>query len=70
MGNTVKTELGIEVYENAIMEYLDQYIDERNIENMAKETQGKWNAALMYIRKYVFPNNANLMSEVNKAMYS
>ena len=69
MDNTIKTAEGLEVYENAIMEYLDQYIAERNIESMAKETQGKWNAALMYIRKYVFPNNANLMSEVNKAMY-
>lgn len=54
MSNTVKTETGIEVYENKIEEYLDQYIQEHDIENMNKETQSRWNAALLYINKYVF----------------
>lgn len=60
---------GIEVYENNIELYLDQYIKEHKIENMNKETQSRWNAALMYIRKYAFINQSELMSEVNKSMY-
>lgn len=47
--NTIKTESGIEVYENGISEYLDQYIHEKDISDMSKEPQSKWNAALMYI---------------------
>ena len=43
--NTIKTDAGVEVYENAICDYLQQYIDERGIEDMSKEPQSKWNAA-------------------------
>ena len=59
----------IEVYESQIELYLDQYITERKIKNMNKETQGRWNAALLYIRKHVFQNKDDLMSEVNHSMY-
>ncbi len=69
MNNTVITDDGIEIYENNISLYLDKYIKERNIKDMCKETQGKWNAALMYIKKYVFQDKSNLMSTVNKSMY-
>lgn len=67
--NTIKTEDGTEVYESSICEYLQQYIDERGIEDMSKESQGKWNAALIYINKYVFINNDELMSDINNSMY-
>lgn len=49
--NTIKTEDGAEVYESGIYDYLQQYIDERNIEDMRKEPQSRWNAALIYINK-------------------
>ena len=52
--NTVKTSDGIEIYENAICEYLDQYIDSHEIEDMRREPQSRWNAALLYINKYYF----------------
>ena len=52
--NTIKTSDGIEIYENAICEYLDQYIDTHEIEDMRKEPQSRWNAALLYINKYYF----------------
>ena len=67
--NTIKTDAGVEVYENAICDYLQQYIDERGIEDMSKEPQSKWNAALIYINKYVFINNDELMSDINNSMY-
>ncbi|MED9903882.1 MAG: hypothetical protein UFG06_06835 [Lachnospiraceae bacterium] len=38
--NTMKTADGIEIYENGIAQYLDQYIQERQIEDMYKETLG------------------------------
>lgn len=57
VSNTVKTDNGIEVYENDIALYLDQYIQERGIQDMSKETQNKWNACLLYINKYVFKND-------------
>ena len=57
--NTVKTDTGVEVYENDIALYLDQYIQERGIQNMSKEPQSKWNACLLYIYKHVFKGNRN-----------
>lgn len=48
----VITEDCIEVYENNIELYLEKYINERNISNMNKETQSRWNAALLYIKKF------------------
>ena len=52
--NTVRTESGIEVYEDKITEYLDQYIDVHGIEDMHREPQSRWNAALIYINKNLF----------------
>lgn len=68
--NIDKTEeSSIEVYENGISACLERYIAERDIEDMAKETQGKWNAALLYIHKNMFANSSELMSKMNKSMY-
>ena len=52
--NTVITENGTEVYENGIYLYLDQYIADHNVEDMHKEPQSRWNAALLYINKNLF----------------
>jgi hypothetical protein len=45
---------GTEVFYSAIHSALQEYMDDRDIENMGKETQNKWNAALIYIYKSVF----------------
>ena len=63
---TIKTGDGIEIYENAICEYLQQYIDERKIENMSKEPQSKWNAALMYIHKNYFKLHPGALKSKNR----
>lgn len=52
--NTIKISDGMEIYENAICEYLDQYIDTHEIEDMRREPQSRWNAALLYINKNYF----------------
>lgn len=47
----------VDVFENEISLYLQQYIDERGIDDMRKEPQSRWNAALIYINKYLFGAN-------------
>ena len=51
---TVQTDSGSEIFESAIHEYLQEYIDTHNIEDMHREPQSRWNAALLYINKYYF----------------
>ena len=63
INNTVKTDQGIEVYENGIFEYLDQYIAEHCIEDMHKEPQSRWNAALLYINNALFKNTDILKAD-------
>jgi len=43
-----------EVYQNQIDIYLKMFCEENEIENMKKESQSVWNAALMYIQHHVF----------------
>lgn len=43
-----------EVFENDIQLYLSMFCEENRIEDMKKEPQNVWNAALMYIKKHVF----------------
>lgn len=57
MSDTVKLDTGIEVYESNIYIYLKQYIDEQGIQDMRKESQSRWNAALLYIYRYMFKDN-------------
>lgn len=64
--NTVKTESGVEVYEDKITEYLDQYIEEHDIEDMHKEPQSRWNAALLYINKYLFKPHPEVLKSENR----
>lgn len=51
-----------EVFENDIELYLKLFCEERNIENMAEQSQSVWNAALMYIKKHVFNDKSILKS--------
>lgn len=57
-----------EVFQNDIELYLSQFCEEHNIENMTKEPQSRWNAALMYINKYVFSDKSilKLNKNINK----
>ena len=69
--NTVITDQGVEVYENSITEYLDKYVADKNIADMSKEPQSKWNAALIYIYKAVFKNDRErLRDPKNKDNYN
>ncbi len=43
-----------EVFENDIALYLSEFCEEQGIEDMKKESQSVWNAALMYIKRHVF----------------
>lgn len=45
-----------EVFENDIALYLQMFCEEQGIEDICKESQSRWNAALMYIKKHVFGN--------------
>ena len=71
-----------EVFRNDIELYLAQFCEEYNIKDMTKEPQSRWNAALMYINKYVFndksilklnkninKNNTNCIMDSNFYMY-
>lgn len=57
-----------EVFQNDIELYLSQFCEEHNIEDMTKEPQSRWNAALMYINKYVFSDKSilKLNKNINK----
>ena len=56
----METAEGIEVYYSEIHAALQEYIDDRQIEDMSKETQNKWNAALIYIYNTVFKGTNKL----------
>lgn len=57
---SVETPEGIEVYYSEIHQALQGYIDDRKIEDMSRETQNKWNAALIYVYNTVFKNTDKL----------
>lgn len=59
--NIIKTESGVEVFENAVSEYLQEYIDTHQIEDMHREPQSRWNAALLYINKYYFKLHPDIL---------
>ena len=50
----------IEIFENDIQMYLSMFCKEQKIEDMKKESQAVWNAALMYIKRHVFNNKSIL----------
>ena len=55
----------IEVFENDMQLYLSMFCEEQGIEDMKKESQSVWNAALMYIKRHVFNDNGTLKSNSN-----
>ena len=55
----------IEIYDNEIMLQLGNFCDDFQIEDMSKESQNKWNAALLYIYKYVFKDTNKLKDKSN-----
>ena len=60
----------IEVFENDIQMYLTMFCEENGIEDMKKESQSVWNAALMYIKRHVFNNNSVLKSSTPLSGYN
>lgn len=58
-----------EVFKNDIELYLTQFCEEYKIDDMTKEPQSRWNAALMYINRYVFSDKSilKLNNNINKS---
>ena len=58
-----------EVFKNDIELYLAQFCEEYKINDMTKEPQSRWNAALMYINRYVFSDKSilKLNNNINKS---
>ena len=62
MEKVQEQEQTIEVFENDIEVYLSEFCETQGIEDMKKESQAVWNAALMYIRRHVFNDKSILKS--------
>ena len=62
MEKAQEQEQTIEVFENDIEAYLSEFCETQGIEDMKKESQAVWNAALMYIRRHVFNDKSILKS--------
>lgn len=68
-----ETEDGTEVFYSEIHRALCEFIEDRGIEDMSKESQNKWNAALIYIYNTVFKGTNKLKRsnyDSNKLMYN
>ena len=55
----------IEVFENDMALYLKMFCEDQGIQDMKKESQSVWNAALMYIKRHVFNDNSVLKANNN-----
>lgn len=55
------TESNIEVFENDIELYLQQFQEEQNIDDLRQIPQAVWNGALRYINRNVFRNNPEIL---------
>lgn len=55
-----------EVFENDIQLYLSMFCEDNGIEDMSKESQQRWTAALMFINRNVFKANGNIVRYNNK----
>ena len=55
----------LEVFENDIVLYLKMFCEEHNLQDLKKESQSVWNAALRYIRKHVFKDKSKLKDKSN-----
>lgn len=58
-----------EVFKNDIELYLAQFCEEYKIDDMTKEPQSRWNAALMYVNRYAFSDKSilKLSNNINKS---
>ena len=63
--NIIRSEDGIEVYENGIHTYLDEYLETHDVKDMHKEPQSRWNAALLYINKCMFKPHRDILRADN-----
>lgn len=70
MERVTEQEQTMEVFENDIQLYLSMFCDENGIEDMAAESQSRWNGALRYIRKHVFADKEILKSKSNINIYN
>ena len=52
------------IYDSEIEACLDSFCAEKGISDISKESQSVWNAALMYIKKIVFPDTKQLKSSI------
>lgn len=64
------TENTIEVFENDIQLYLSMFCEENGIEDMKKESQSTWEAALIYIQRHVFSDKSILKSSTPLSGYN
>lgn len=55
----------LEVFENDIVLYLKMFCEEHNLQDLKKESQSVWNAALRYIKKHVFKDKSKLKDKTN-----
>ena len=60
----------IEVFENDIQMYLTMFCEENGIEDMKKESQSTWEAALIYIQRHVFNDKSVLKSSTPLSGYN
>lgn len=60
-------ENGMEVYSSKVHTCLEEYMRTRGIEDMTKECQNKWSAALRYVGKNVFKGTQKLKKPLKKA---
>lgn len=60
MEKVQEQEQAAEVFENDIAMYLQMFCEEQGIEDISKESQSKWNAAMMYIKRHVFNDSSIL----------
>lgn len=61
MERVTGTEPTIEVFENDIQLYLEQFKEEQNIEDYKTVPQSVWNGALRYIYNHVFKHNPDIL---------
>ena len=47
----------IEIYENDLLFYLNEFCEVNAIDDIKKESQSVWNSALYYIQKKLFDSN-------------
>ena len=55
----------LEVFENDIEYYLQEFCDKQNIDDLRSVPQSVWNGALRYVYNHVFKNNRELLKQNN-----